>query len=173
MELQNICLTTTYFQFEDKFHQQQQGMAVGNSLSLLVSNMFMEHFEEIADKPTKWLRYVDNTLSVWTHGPARLQQFLLCLNSVRPTINFTTEVEANDTFPFLDVLVVKRDPKLATKVYRKRIHTGCYLHFKSSHPYHVKRGVVHSLISRAKAICQDQKDFNNEIRHDLMLNEYP
>jgi hypothetical protein len=32
------------------------------------------------------------------------------------------------------------------------------------------------LVSRAKAICQDQKDFNIEIknvRHDLMLNEYP
>jgi hypothetical protein len=32
------------------------------------------------------------------------------------------------------------------------------------------------LISQAKVICQDRKDFNNEIkniRHDLMLNEYP
>jgi hypothetical protein len=34
----------------------------------------------------------------------------------------------------------------------------------------------HSLISRAKVICQDQKDFNKEIkniRHDLIQNEYP
>jgi hypothetical protein len=32
------------------------------------------------------------------------------------------------------------------------------------------------LVNRAKVICQNQKDFNNEIkniRHDLMLNEYP
>jgi hypothetical protein len=48
MDLLDICLTTTYFQFEDKFYQQKEGMEVGNSLSPVVSNIFMEHFEEIA-----------------------------------------------------------------------------------------------------------------------------
>jgi hypothetical protein len=39
----------------------------------------------------------------------------------------------------------------------------------------VKRVVVHSLVNRAKVICQNQKDFNNEIKaiHDLMLSKYP
>jgi hypothetical protein len=86
------------------------------------------------------------------------------------------EVEANDTLPFLDVLVMKRGPKLTTKVYRKLTHTGRYLHFKFNHPRHVKRGVVHILISPAKITCQDQKDFNNKIknlRHDLILTEHP
>jgi hypothetical protein len=73
-------------------------------------------------------------------------------------------------------MIVKRGPKLATKVYRNPTHTGRYLHFKSNNLHHVKRGVIHSLISRASFVCQDQKDFNNEIkniRHGLMLNEYP
>jgi hypothetical protein len=79
MELLNICLTTTYFQFEDKFYQQKEGMAVGNSLfQWSVIYLWKEHFEEIAldiadDKPTKWLRYVDDTFVVWPHEPARLQ----------------------------------------------------------------------------------------------------
>jgi hypothetical protein len=127
-------------------------MAMGNSLSPVVSNIFMEHFEEIAlytadYKPAKWLRYVDDTFMVWQHGPARLQQFLHHLNNVRPTIKFTMEVEANDTLPFLDVLVMKRDPKLTTKVYWKPTHTGCYLHFKFNHPHHTKRGVIDSLVN--------------------------
>jgi hypothetical protein len=63
--LLEICLTTTYFQFEDKLYQQKEGMAMGNSLSLEVNNIFMEHFEETAldtadYKPAKWLRYVDD-----------------------------------------------------------------------------------------------------------------
>jgi hypothetical protein len=63
-------------------------MAMGNSLSPVVSNIFMEHFEEIAldateYKPAEWLRYVDNTFMVW------LQQFFDHINSVRPTIKFT------------------------------------------------------------------------------------
>jgi hypothetical protein len=98
----------------------------------------MEHFEDITldtayHKPTKWLRYVNNTFVVWSHGPARLQQ------SVRPTINFKIGVEANDTLLFLDVLVIKRGPKFSKKVYQKPTNIGCYLHFKSNHPYHVKR----------------------------------
>jgi hypothetical protein len=86
------------------------------------------------------------------------------------------EVEANGTLPFLDALITKLGPKLAMEVYRKPTPTGPYLHFKSSHPHSVKRGDVHSLLYWAKVICQNQKDFNNEIkniRHDLMLSEYP
>jgi hypothetical protein len=48
MELLDICVKTTYFQFEDKFCQQKEGIAMGNSLYLVVSNIFMEHFEDIA-----------------------------------------------------------------------------------------------------------------------------
>jgi hypothetical protein len=86
------------------------------------------------------------------------------------------KVEANDALPFLYAFIMKRDPKLATEVYRKPTYTSRYLHFKSNRPHHVKREVIHSSIRRAKVICQDQKDFNKEIRnirHDVMLNENP
>jgi hypothetical protein len=65
------------------------------------------------------------------------------INGVRPTIKLTMEVEANNILPFLDVLVMKRSPKLTTNVYRKPTPTGRYLLFKSNHPHHVKRGAVH------------------------------
>jgi hypothetical protein len=69
MELTDVCLTTMYFQFEDKFYQQKEGMAMGNFLSPVISNLFMEHFEEIAldtadYKPTKWFGYVNDTFVV-------------------------------------------------------------------------------------------------------------
>jgi hypothetical protein len=46
MELLEVCLKTCYFQFRDKFFQQKNGMATGSSLSPVVSNMYMEFFEE-------------------------------------------------------------------------------------------------------------------------------
>jgi hypothetical protein len=78
LELLDIGLSTTHFQSEDKFYQHKESMAMGNSPSPMVSNIFMEHFEEIAldtadHKPTKWLTYVDDTFVVWSQGPARLQ----------------------------------------------------------------------------------------------------
>jgi hypothetical protein len=63
---------------------------MGSSLSPMVSNMLTEYFEKMAvdtadHKPTKRLRYVDDTFVVWPHGPPRLQEFLDHLNSLRHT----------------------------------------------------------------------------------------
>jgi hypothetical protein len=59
MELLEVCLRTTYFQV-DKFFLQKDGMAMGGSLSSIVSNIHMEHFELLAldsaqCKPLFWL----------------------------------------------------------------------------------------------------------------------
>jgi hypothetical protein len=45
------------------------------------------------------------------------------------------------------LLYIVSEGRLAMKAYQKPTHTGLYLHFKSNHPHHVKRGVVHGLIS--------------------------
>jgi hypothetical protein len=68
MELLKVCVRTTYFQVEDRFYQQKSGMAMGSSLSPIISNIFMKYFEQLAldsppHKPAMWLRYVDDTLS--------------------------------------------------------------------------------------------------------------
>jgi hypothetical protein len=139
----------------------------------------MEHSEETAldtaeHKPAKWLRYSDDTSVVWPHKPTRLQQLFYHLRSVRPTIQFKMEVNANDNLLFLDFFLRKRGHKLASEVYRKPTHTDRYLNFNSIHPLHLNREVVHGLISRPKVKCQ--KDLYKEtesIRQDLKLNEYP
>lgn len=47
MELLEIYLRTIYFQVDGKFFQQKDGMAMGRSLSSVMSNMFMEHSEKL------------------------------------------------------------------------------------------------------------------------------
>jgi hypothetical protein len=162
MELLDVCLRTTYFEGDDGFYQQKDGMAMGSSLSPIVSNIYMEHFElavdSAQDKPSLRLRYVDDTFVIWPHGAEGIQNFLTHLNSLRPAIQFTMEVESEGTIPFLDVLVIKTGTALTTKVYRKTTHTGRYLNFNSNHPPHVKRGIVHCLHDRATTICQDRQD---------------
>jgi hypothetical protein len=138
MELLEVCLRTTYFQVDDKFFQQKNGMAMGSSVSPIVSNICMEHFEKLAlgsveHKPSLWLRYVNDIFVIWPHGPERLQSFLIHLNSLRPSIQFTMEVESCSAILFLDVLVTKKETKLVTKVYRKPTHTGRYFNLKSNH----------------------------------------
>jgi hypothetical protein len=48
IRLLEVCLRTTYFQVDDNFFQQKDGMAMGSSLSPFVSNICMEHFEKLA-----------------------------------------------------------------------------------------------------------------------------
>jgi hypothetical protein len=64
MELLEICLRTTNFQFKDKSYQQKNGTEVGSSLSPVISNIFMEYSEKLVldkrdFKNTNWLKYVD------------------------------------------------------------------------------------------------------------------
>jgi hypothetical protein len=44
MELLEVSLRTTHFQADDKFFQQEDGMAMGSSLSPMVSNTYMIYF---------------------------------------------------------------------------------------------------------------------------------
>jgi hypothetical protein len=134
-------------------------MAMGSSLSPIVGNIFMKHFKKLAldstlHKPLLWLQYTDDTSVVWPHGPQQLLNFLSHLNSLRPSTQFTMEVESDSTIPFLDVLVVRKETSLATKVYKKPIHTSRYLNFKSNHLLHVKIGLIQSLRKRASTTCQ-------------------
>ena len=85
---------------------------MGSPLSSIVTNIFMEHFEKIAmqtvnNTPSMWLRYVDDTFFLWPYGPEELSLFLKHINNIRPSIQFTKEVEDDGKISFLDVLVVK------------------------------------------------------------------
>jgi hypothetical protein len=48
------------------------------------------------------------------------------------------EIKSDSAIAFLDVLAIREETTLATKVYRKPTHTGRYLNFSPNHPPHVK-----------------------------------
>ena len=106
-----------------------------------------------------------------------VDELLHHLNSIRPTIKFTMEVEEGGSLPFLDTRVTrKEDGKLDITVYRKQTHTDRYLHFRSHHPTHVKRGTVRCLYNCARCIAQQGQNLKEEEDHLMkafMGNGYP
>ncbi len=87
---------------------------MGSPLSPVVANIFMEDFENTAIattdyQPRVWYRYVDDTFVVWQHGRAKLHDFLLHTNDlhyrIQFIIQFTMEIENNNSIPLHDVLV--------------------------------------------------------------------
>ena len=45
IELLGFCLHNTHFSFQNKFYEQVKGVAMGSQVSLIVANLYMEHFE--------------------------------------------------------------------------------------------------------------------------------
>ena len=117
----------------------------------------MRFFEEMAlssatsmDMPTPrfWIRYVDDVLVIFNNGQEQVSNFLMFLNSLRESIQFTLEVEESGRLPFLDLLIKKVGGRLMFTVYRKPTHTDRYLSRDSCHP----RTVFKSLVTCLK-IC--------------------
>ena len=102
------------------FGTQTSSAAMGSPLSPVVTNLYMEAFEQEAieralDKPKLWVRYVDDTFVIWQHGQDKLESFIEHLNSVCDTIKFMMEIEQNGQLSFLDVLVEKRGEQPKTE----------------------------------------------------------
>ena len=89
--LVELCLKSTYFQFDEFFYEQVEGAAMGSPLSSIVANIFMEDLETqalgtSAWKLKMWRRYVDDVLVVWPHGDQLLEEFHQHLNKSNPSI---------------------------------------------------------------------------------------
>jgi hypothetical protein len=74
------------------------GVAMVSPLSPVISNFFMDGFEERTLKqathnPLCWFHYVDDTFVIWPHGPEKLEGFLDHLYGIHRIIQFTMETE--------------------------------------------------------------------------------
>ena len=68
MDLLNLCLPSTYFQYNGKHYKQLHGTAMGSPVSVVVAEIVMQDIEEQALASYKrtlplWSRYVDDTFT--------------------------------------------------------------------------------------------------------------
>ncbi len=104
-----------------------------------------------------WKRYVDDICTAMKVD--LVDDFLLHLNSIEPSINFTVEREFDGKLSFLDTEIVHHsDGSLTTKVYRKTTHTDNYLSFDSHHLLQHKNAVSKTLFNRAEKIWNNNED---------------
>ena len=79
MDLLNLCLTSTYFQYNGKNYKQLHGAAMGSLVSVVVAEGIMQNIEERALVTYQrtlplWLRYVDDTLTAVHRRNRRFSQ---------------------------------------------------------------------------------------------------
>lgn len=194
-DIMNLLVFTTkntYFQFNGKIYRQKEGFAMGDPLSAVMANLFMEDLEQQAldTAPVEcaislWKRYVDDIINKIKRGQA--QKLNDHLNQIDPTgnIKFTheraTEIikmkEILSELPFLDIkLIVNPDGSIRLQIYRKTTHTDQYLMFDSHHPVQHKLSVVRTLLSRKDEIVttpEDRKTEEAHVKQALKACKYP
>ena len=166
IELTELCLRPSFFEFQDKYYEHTEGTAMGSPLSPVVANLFMENLKEEAIRsaplqPKLWRWYLDDTFVIWPHGQEELHRFHEHLNSLHSNIYFTMEEEKECTLPFLDVLITRRSSSLSTSVNHKPTHTERYIHFSSHHHLKIITAVLRCMkIGHTTSVTHNQRSKN-------------
>jgi hypothetical protein len=94
---------------------------------------------------------VEDTFVIWPHGPDKLNDFLIHLNSIHQCIQFTMQIERKGHLPFLDTDIYRRHIRRLSgyRVYHKPTHTNLYLNTGSHHLPHWNIGLVFSAMETA------------------------
>ena len=156
VELLEVVLTNNYFDFNGKHYHQTSATAMGTMLAPSYANLFMTKFEQnhvytYHLQPTLWKRFIDDIFMIWPHGMDSLLEFIEHLNTVNPTIKFTSTISQTEV-AFLDLIIYIRGDKLYTRLHTKSTYRHIYLNFHSEHPMSLKRSIPYSQFLRLKRI---------------------
>ena len=75
-----------------------------------------------------------------------ITMFLESFNYQHPSINFTTEIESENSRPFLDVVVIHDGSNFCTSLRRKKKFTGLYMDYSSLAPDKHKNTLISCLV---------------------------
>ena len=137
MDLLNLCLTSTYFQYNSKHYKQLRGTAMGSTVSVVVAEIVMQNIEEQALEVILWTPS-RAYLTLMTHSPPYTKTestiFTNTLTDRTRTYRSPRRSKKMAKIPFLDCLVTRDNNKLKTTIYRKLTHTDRLLDQSSYNP---------------------------------------
>ena len=119
--------------------------------ALLSMESFSEYMKE------NWNRFLTECYTVSRSTQISLEELLLTLNSINPSIQFTMEY-SNDQIPFLDTLITRNENGIWMDLHHKPTDTQRCLPFTSSHPNHCRRNTPFSLARRICTIADNNAE---------------
>ena len=174
-----VIMNSLYFQFDNKYYQQINGLPMGLSLSPILADLVIQDIEEIVLNTFKtdiisYSKYVDDSIMIVKNN--MLHPILDMFNSFHPNIQFAYELENNNVLNFLDILLIKNiDGTITTDIYKKPTFSGRYLNFLSHHSMSTKIGIIKNLRHKIVQLSDSslhQKNFQ-QLKNDLVLNNFP
>lgn len=161
-----LVLKNHFFHFQEKrwFHQ-IRGTAMGCSISVYLANCLMYYrTRHLIDSPPPGLRflarYIDDIVGIFVGDPGEIKPLF---QDVRGGGIELTYVIGGQQLEALDVTIfLKDDGRIGTRLYRKPTDGHLFVHWRSSHPLHLKKSIPYAQLLRIKRNCSEEEDYERE-----------
>jgi len=178
-EATEFLMNNTYFKFNETYYKQTFGAPMGSPTSGLFADIVMDDLEtsclnKLSFTPLFFYRYVDD---IMTCIPTiKINEIISVFNSYNERLQFTYELENNNSINFLDLKFIKQtDGNLKIDWYTKPTFSGRFLNYNSKHPFSQKIAMVYNLTDRAVKLTD--KSFHEKnlktAEYYLKNNDYP
>ena len=179
-ELLLVCLNNSYCTFNNKFFRQKRGLPMGNTLSPLLADLYMDQYIKNNMKKVndKLFRYVDDLCIITKIKEEELKIYINELNSLKGTIKFTHEFEKNCQLNYLDTTLTRNiaEQRIDVKWYRKDTASDRVLHYESGHQTSIKVNIIKNMtekIINTTKNNEQQKEDLKTISDMLIKSKYP
>ena len=108
-------------------------------------------------------KYIDDILLIYRQE-LNLIKITDRLNNIEPTMKFPHELEANNFLLFLDVLLIRNNDKVESKINRKHTCKNDHGHFYFHHNTNTKWGITKGFYLKVLYICSP-KYFDEEFNY--------
>jgi hypothetical protein len=168
-----------YFTFNGNTMIQKEGLAMGAPSSGLIAEIFLQHIENIhmarlsmKRKIINYFRYVDDILIIFDPTHSSIQAILDDFNTLHRNLQFTAELEENNTINYLDITIQKTPTNWKTAIYRKPTFTDTIIPYTSNHPTQHKYAAVKFLYNRLNTydLLADEYQQEEDTIHNILYN---
>ena len=152
---------------------------MGAPSSSLIAEIFLQHIENThlahlskKHKIINYFRYVDDILIIFDPTHSGIQTILDDFNTLHRNLQFTAELEENNTLNYLDITIQKTPTNWKTAIYRKPTFTDTIIPYTSNHPTQHKYAAIKFLYNRLNTydLLADEYQQEEDTIHNIMYN---
>ncbi|GAB0086745.1 hypothetical protein DMENIID0001_009140 [Sergentomyia squamirostris] len=177
MSILKHCLEHSRFVYNGQNYMQIDGMPMGGPLSPIIADLVMNYAltkitQELNVNILCLTKYVDDIFCLVPKDKvAYIQE---SFNAFHPKLQFTVELEKENSIAFLDTYVTRRETKLVSIWYKKPIASDRMLNYFSNHTLTQKIATAIGFIKRVRRLTTAEPDNTKSIVFSrLRMNGFP
>jgi len=145
LSLLKVILSQNYFMFQQKIYQPAQSISMGSTISSLIAEIFLQHYEDANIKQlldmksiALYVRYIDDILVIYDTTKINLHTINTYINKIHNNIKLNPTYKEHNSMAFLVLTITCRCTRLEVDIYRKPTTRDTTVNFLSNHPIEKK-----------------------------------